>query len=110
MLLSVRILKSYLLTQNEDHVNEKLKFKVVQMFDGKQQKLVLYRKNNKAITISKTHVKDTKNVYVILCFYINGILIVGSNDKMIKFIKDMLNLKFYIKDTGLSYVILGIKI
>nr|GFC37358.1 zinc finger, CCHC-type [Tanacetum cinerariifolium] len=37
-------------------------------------------------------------------------LIIGSNDKMIKSTKDILKLKFDIKDMGLADVILGIKI
>ena len=37
-------------------------------------------------------------------------LIVRSKDKMIKFIKDMLNSRFEMKDMGLANVILGIKI
>ena len=47
---------------------------------------------------------------VILCLYIDDILIVGSNDKMIKSTKNMLNSRFDIKDIGLVDVILGIKI
>nr|GFB42002.1 DNA-directed RNA polymerase subunit beta' [Tanacetum cinerariifolium] len=54
--------------------------------------------------------KDTSSGYVILCLYVNDMLIVGSNDKMIKSTKDMLKLKFDMKDTGLADVILGIKI
>nr|GEV36290.1 retrovirus-related Pol polyprotein from transposon TNT 1-94 [Tanacetum cinerariifolium] len=56
------------------------------------------------------YVKDTSNGYVILCLYIDDMLIVGSNDKMIKSTKDMLKLKFDMKDMGLADVILGIKI
>ena len=55
-------------------------------------------------------IKDTKNGYVILCLYVNDILIVGSNDKMIKSTKNMLNSRFDMKDMGLADVILGIEI
>nr|GEW30244.1 TMV resistance protein N [Tanacetum cinerariifolium] len=56
------------------------------------------------------YVKDTSSGYVILCLYVDDILIVGSNDKMIKSTKDMLKSKFDMKDMGLADVILGIKI
>ncbi|GJY34360.1 putative RNA-directed DNA polymerase [Tanacetum coccineum] len=54
--------------------------------------------------------KFTSSGYVILCLYVDDMLIVGSNDKMIKSTKDMLKLKFDMKDMGLADVILGIKI
>ena len=47
---------------------------------------------------------------VILCLYVNDILIIGSNDKMIKSTKNMLDLRFDMKYIGLADVILGIKI
>ena len=47
---------------------------------------------------------------VILCLYINDMLIVGSDDDMIKSIKSMLKSKFDMKDMGLADVIMGIKI
>ncbi|GJX40899.1 retrovirus-related pol polyprotein from transposon TNT 1-94, partial [Tanacetum coccineum] len=56
------------------------------------------------------YVKDTSSGYVILCLYVNDMLIIGSNDKMIKSTKDMLKSKFNKKDMGLADVILGIKI
>ncbi|GJV61848.1 retrovirus-related pol polyprotein from transposon TNT 1-94 [Tanacetum coccineum] len=56
------------------------------------------------------YVKDTSSGYVILCLYVDDMLIVGSNDKMIKSTKDMLKSKFNMKDMGLADVILGIKI
>ncbi|GKD60937.1 retrovirus-related pol polyprotein from transposon TNT 1-94, partial [Tanacetum coccineum] len=56
------------------------------------------------------YVKDISSGYVILCLYVDDMLIVGSNDKMIKSTKDMLKLKFDMKDMGLANVILGIKI
>ncbi|GKD98518.1 putative RNA-directed DNA polymerase [Tanacetum coccineum] len=56
------------------------------------------------------HVKDTSSRYVILCLDVDDMLIVGSNDKMIKSTKDILKSKFDMKDMGLVDVILGIKI
>ncbi|GKE99389.1 retrotransposon protein, putative, ty1-copia subclass, partial [Tanacetum coccineum] len=53
---------------------------------------------------------DTSSGCVILCLYVDDILIVGSNNKMIKSTKDMLKSKFDMKDMGLANVILGIKI
>ena len=56
------------------------------------------------------YVKDTKLGYVIVCFYIDDMLIVGSDDKMITSTKNMLNSRFDMKDMRLVDVILGIKI
>ncbi|GJT59507.1 retrovirus-related pol polyprotein from transposon TNT 1-94 [Tanacetum coccineum] len=56
------------------------------------------------------YVKDTSSGYVILCLYVDDMLIVGSNDKMITSTKDMLKSQFDMKDMGLADVILGIKI
>ena len=56
------------------------------------------------------YIKETTNDYVILCLYVNGILIVGSVDKMIKSTKYMLNSRFDMKDMGIANVILGMKI
>ncbi|GJX83442.1 gypsy type transposase [Tanacetum coccineum] len=56
------------------------------------------------------YVKDTSAGYVILCLYVDDMLIVGSNDKIIRSTKDMLKSKFDMKDMGLADVILGIKI
>ncbi|GJU77754.1 putative reverse transcriptase domain-containing protein [Tanacetum coccineum] len=53
---------------------------------------------------------NTSSGYVILCLYVDDMLIVGSNDKMIKSTKDMIKSKFDLKDMGLADVILGIKI
>ena len=50
-----------------------------------------------------------KCVYVIVCLYVYDMLIVGSNDKMITSIKNMLNSRFDMRDLGLAGVILGIK-
>ena len=56
------------------------------------------------------YIKDTENGYVILCLYVDDILIIRSDDKMIKSTKNMLNSRFDMKDMGLADVILGIKI
>ena len=56
------------------------------------------------------YVKDTKNGHVILCLYVDDMLIVGNNDKMVKSTKDILNSRFDMKDMGLTDIILGIKI
>ena len=56
------------------------------------------------------YVKNTVNGYVILCLYVDDMLIVGSDDEMIKSTKAMLSTKFDMKDMGLADVILGVKI
>ena len=56
------------------------------------------------------YIKDNKDGYVILCLYVDDMLIIGSNDKMVKSTKDMLNSRFDMKYMGLADVILGIKI
>ena len=45
-----------------------------------------------------------------LCLYVDDMLIVGSDDKVIKSTKDMLKSRFGMKHTSLADVILGIKI
>ncbi|GJX45234.1 retrotransposon protein, putative, ty1-copia subclass [Tanacetum coccineum] len=54
--------------------------------------------------------KEKSSGYVILCLYVDDMLIFSSNDKMIKSTKDMLKSKFDMKDMGLADVILEIKI
>ena len=56
------------------------------------------------------NVKDTEHGYVIVCLYVNDILIVGSDDKMITSTKNMSNSRFDMKNLGLTDVILRIKI
>ncbi|KAJ9561442.1 hypothetical protein OSB04_006602 [Centaurea solstitialis] len=56
------------------------------------------------------YMKDTAHGYVILCLYVDDMLIIGSDDKMIRSTKDMLKSKFDMKDMDLADVILGIKI
>ncbi|KAJ0785402.1 putative RNA-directed DNA polymerase [Helianthus annuus] len=54
--------------------------------------------------------KDTSRGYVILCLYVDDMLIIGSDDNMINSTKDMLKARFDMKDMGLADVILGVKI
>ena len=54
------------------------------------------------------YVKNTDKGYVIICLYVDDMLIIGSNIEMIKTTKKMLNSKM--KDMGVADVILGIKI
>ena len=54
--------------------------------------------------------KNTTHGYVILCLYVDDMLMIGSNDKMIRSTKDMLKSRFDMKDMDLADVILGIKI
>ena len=48
--------------------------------------------------------------YVIVCLYVEDMLIISSNYKTITSTKNMLNSRFDMKDLGLTDVILGIKI
>ena len=52
----------------------------------------------------------TEHVYVIVCLYVDDMLIVDSDDKMIISTKNMLNSRFDMKYIGLDNVILEIKI
>ena len=56
------------------------------------------------------YVKDTNNGYVIVCLYVDDMLILGSSNNIITAIKKMLCSKFDMKDLGVADVILGIKI
>ena len=56
------------------------------------------------------YVKNTNNGCVIICLYVDDLLIMGSNDDIIQATKRMLNNKFDMKDLGVADVILGIKI
>ena len=48
--------------------------------------------------------------YVIICLYVDDMLIISSDDKMITSTKNMLNSRFDMKEMGLANVILGIKL
>lgn len=52
----------------------------------------------------------TQKMIVFLCLQVDDILIIRSNDKIIKFIKNILNSRFDLKNMSLANVILGIKI
>ena len=56
------------------------------------------------------YVKDTSKGCVIICLYVDDILIMGSNNEIIKTTKKILNNMFDMKDMGVAYIILGIKI
>ena len=56
------------------------------------------------------YIKDTVNGYVIVYLYVDDMLIIGSNNDIIKATKRMLINEFNIKDLGFVDVILGMKI
>ena len=56
------------------------------------------------------YVKNTTKGYVIVCLYVDDMLIIGSNNYMITSTKNLLMSKFDMKDLGVADVILGIKI
>ena len=56
------------------------------------------------------YVKNTEHGFVIICLYVDDMLIMGSNNEVIKTTKKMLNDKFNMKDLDVADVILGIKI
>ncbi|CAA7023934.1 unnamed protein product [Microthlaspi erraticum] len=56
------------------------------------------------------YVKNTPSGYVLLCLYVDDMLIMGSNKDIIQQTKNMLKSQFDMKDMGLADVILGIKI
>ena len=56
------------------------------------------------------YIKDIANGYVIVCLYVDDMLIIGSNNDIIKATKRMLTSEFDMKDLGVVDVILGMKI
>ena len=56
------------------------------------------------------YIKDTTNGYAIVCLYVDDLLIIGSNNDIIKATKRMLTSEFDMKDLGVVDVILGMKI
>ena len=54
--------------------------------------------------------QNVEHRYVIVCLYVDVMLIVDSDDKMIISTKNMLNSRFDMKDIRLADVILGTKI
>ena len=55
-------------------------------------------------------IKDTEHGYVIVCLYVDDMLTIDSDDKMVISTKNVLNSRFDMKDMRLIDVILGIKI
>ena len=55
------------------------------------------------------YVKDTEYEYIIVCLYVDDMLLVGIIDKMITSTKNMLNSRFDMEDLRRTDVILGIK-
>ncbi|KAL6333744.1 hypothetical protein AAG906_028930 [Vitis piasezkii] len=56
------------------------------------------------------YVKNTQKGYVIVCLYVDDMLIIGSDTNMIKMTKQMLSSRFDMKDLGVADIILGIKV
>ena len=56
------------------------------------------------------YTKSTQKRYVIVCLYVDDMLITGSNHEMIQSTKKVLSSKFDIKNLGIADVIIGIKI
>ena len=56
------------------------------------------------------YVKQTHNCFVILCLYVDDMLITGSDGETIKKIKCLFASNFEMKDMGVADVILGVKI
>ncbi|KAL0368431.1 UNVERIFIED_CONTAM: Retrovirus-related Pol polyprotein from transposon TNT 1-94 [Sesamum calycinum] len=56
------------------------------------------------------YVKSTQHSFIIVCLYVDDMLIMGSNRDIILTTKKMLTKHFDMKDMGLADVILGIKI
>ena len=56
------------------------------------------------------YIRYTDIRYVIVCLYVDDLLILGNNNAIIKSTKDMLSSRFDMKDLGVADVILGVKI
>ena len=56
------------------------------------------------------YIKDTPNHQVIVCLYVDGMLIISRDISNINATKQMLESKFDMKDLGVPDVILGIRI
>ena len=56
------------------------------------------------------YVKSTNESHVIVCLYVDDMLIMGTNKNIINSTKKMLRSKFDMKDLGLADVILGIRV
>ena len=56
------------------------------------------------------YIKDTANCYVIVCLYVDDMIIIVSNNDIIKATKRMLTSEFDMKDLGVADMIIGMKI
>jgi hypothetical protein len=56
------------------------------------------------------YIKQNKNDYVILCLYVDDIMILGSNNQVINITTSFLSENFDTKDFSLVNVILNIKL
>lgn len=56
------------------------------------------------------YVKNSDNFCVLLLVYVDDIVIIGNNEKVIKSVKLFLKSKFHIKDLGLLRFFLGIEV
>jgi len=56
------------------------------------------------------HVKNTYKKYVIVYLYADNILIFDNNTNIIKTVNQMLTSKFNMKDMGVAYVILNMRV
>jgi len=56
------------------------------------------------------YTKTVENAYIIVCLYVNYMLILETNIEVIKSTKRMLSNNFDMKDLRVAVVILGIKI
>ena len=56
------------------------------------------------------YVKNTDQGYIIICLYVDDMLIIGSNQNMIKSTKQILNKRFDMKDMGVADVIVEMKL
>ena len=66
---------------------------------------------SKSMSVTNVHMSRIPNVgLVIICLYVDDMLIMGSDNEVIKTTKKMFNNKFNMKDLGVADVILGIKI
>lgn len=61
---------------------------------------------NKCIYVKK----KTNTIYVIVCLYVDNMLVLGSNADIIKITKKILTNKFDMKNINVIDVILGIRI
>ena len=56
------------------------------------------------------YIKNMKNSCVLVCLYVDDMLIMGTSKDAINSTKKLLNYSFDMKDLGQAYVILGIQI